>query len=155
MYGANTGGALLLKSDPSSINKKNIFNAGVETGSYNLLNEQIGWNHQSKNLSFNIQQSHLQNDGYRQQSAIRRDNIIGDLKWNINAHEQLSALLFYTNLHYETPGGITKQQFDSLPTLARLPTPTLPGAIQQHAGVYNKTGFAGFSLKSAFNNIME
>ena len=117
------------------------------------MNEQIGWNHQSKNLSFSIQQSHLQNDGYRQQSALRRDNIFGDLKWNINAHEELSALLFYTNLHYETPGGITKQQFDSLPTLARLPTSTLPGAIQQHAGVYNKTGFAGFSLKSAFSNL--
>ena len=153
MYGANTGGALLLKSNPAAINQKNIFNAGIETGSYNLLNEQAGWNHHTKNLSFSIQQSHLQNDGYRQQSALRRDNILGDLKWNINAHEQLSALLFYTNLHYETPGGITKQQFDSLPTLARLPTSTLPGAIQQHAGVYNKTGFAGLNLKSAFNNV--
>ncbi len=153
MYGANTGGAVLLKSNPAAIKQKNIFNAGIETGSYNLLNEQAGWNHHTRNLSFNIQQSHLQNDGYRQQSAVRRDNILGDLKWNINAHEELSALLFYTNLHYETPGGITKQQFDSLPTLARLPTLTLPGAIQQHAGVYNKTGFAGFNLKSSFNNV--
>jgi iron complex outermembrane receptor protein len=156
MYGANTGGALLLKSNPSSPNpkrSKNNFIAGVETGSYGLLNEQIGWNHHTEKLSFSIQQSHLQNDGYRQQSALRRDNISGNLKWNINAHEQLSALLFYTNLHYETPGGITQQQFDSLPTLARLPTSTLPGAIQQHAGVYNKTGFAGFSLKSVFGNL--
>ncbi|HVX26171.1 MAG TPA: TonB-dependent receptor [Parafilimonas sp.] len=153
MYGANTGGALLLKSNPSVFNQKNIFNAGIETGSYGLLNEQLGWNHHTEKLSFSIQQSHLQNDGYRQQSALRRDNILGDLTWNINTHEQLSALLFYTNLHYETPGGITKQQFDSLPTLARLPTSTLPGAIQQHAGVYNKTGFAGFSLKSVFSNL--
>jgi iron complex outermembrane receptor protein len=156
MYGANTGGALLLKSNPSSRGlkgSKNNFFANVETGSYDLLNEQTGWNHQTKNLSFSIQQSHLQNDGYRQQSALRRDNVLGNLNWNINAHEQLSALLFYTNLHYETPGGITKQQFDSLPTLARLPTSTLPGAIQQQAGVYNKTGFAGFSLKSTFNNL--
>ncbi|HEY2727918.1 MAG TPA: TonB-dependent receptor plug domain-containing protein, partial [Parafilimonas sp.] len=153
MYGANTGGALLLRSNPAAINQKNIFNAGIETGSYNLLNEQIGWNYHTEKLSFNIQQSHLQNDGYRQQSALRRDNIFGDLKWNINAHEELSALLFYTNLHYGTPGGITKQQFDSLPTLARLPTSTLPGAIEQHAGVYNKTGFAGFSLKSTFSNL--
>ena len=156
MYGANTGGALLLKSNPSSPNpkeSKNNFAAGIETGSYGLLNEQLGWNHQTKNLSFSIQQSHLQNDGYRRQSALRRDNILGNLNWNINAQQQLSALLFYTNLHYETPGGINKQQFDSLPTLARLPTSTLPGAIQQHAGVYNKTGFAGFSLKSAFSNL--
>ncbi len=153
MYGANTGGALLLKSNSSIFNQKNIFNAGIETGSYGLLNEQAGWNHHTEKLSFSLQQSHLQNDGYRQQSALRRDNILGDLKWSINVHEELSALLFYTNLHYETPGGINKPQFDSLPTLARLPTSTLPGAIQQHSGVYNKTGFAGFSLKSAFSNL--
>ena len=45
MYGANTGGAVLMKSDPSSPNpkgSKNNFIAGVETGSYNLWNEQAG-----------------------------------------------------------------------------------------------------------------
>ncbi len=152
MYGANTGGAVLLKSDPSLVNRKNIFTAGIEGGSYNLLNEQTGWNHQSGKLSFNIQQSHLQDDGYRQQSALRKDAFKADVKWTINNKEQLSALLFYTDLHYETPGGITLQQYDSLPKLARQPTATLPGAVQQHAGVYNKTGFAGFSLKSFFNN---
>ena len=99
-------------------------------------------------MHFSLQQSHLQNDGYRQQSALRKDAIQGNLKWNISNKEQLSALLFYTNLHYETPGGITKRQMDSLPTLARQPTATLPGAVQQNAGVYNKTGFAGyFSLQ--------
>lgn len=152
MYGANTGGAILLKSDPSFTNKKNIFNAGIESGSYNLLNEQVAWNHHTKNISFNIQQSHLQSDGYRQQSAVRRDAVSGSFKWNISSKEQLSALLFYTSLHYETPGGITKQQFDSLPSLARLPTSTLPGTMQQKAGVYNNTVFTGFSLKSNFNN---
>lgn len=130
MYGANTGGAVLLKSDPSIIQKN--FNANVETGSYGMFNEQLGFNHQSKNLSFNLQQSHYQNDGYRQQSAMRKDVIQGSLGWNINTKEQLSALLFYTDLHYETPGGITKAQMDSLPTLARQPTATLPGAVEQH-----------------------
>ncbi|MEP6682547.1 MAG: TonB-dependent receptor plug domain-containing protein [Parafilimonas sp.] len=151
MYGANTGGAVLLKSDPSIIQKN--FSANIETGSYNLLNEQINYNHQAKNFSFSLQQSHLQNDGYRQQSALRKDAIQGNLNWNISNKEQLSALLFYTNLHYETPGGITKQQMDSLPTLARQPTATLLGAVQQNAGVYNKTGFAGFSLHSSFNKL--
>ncbi len=151
MYGANTGGAVLLKSDPSIIQKN--FSANIETGSYGLFNEQLNYDHQTKNLSFNLQQSHYQNDGYRQQSAMRKDAVQGSLDWNINTKEQLSALLFYTNLHYETPGGITKQQMDSLPTLARQPTSTLPGAVEQQAGVYNKTGFAGLSLHSAFNSV--
>ncbi|MBV9960848.1 MAG: TonB-dependent receptor plug domain-containing protein, partial [Parafilimonas sp.] len=151
MYGANTGGVVLLKSDPSTTQKN--FSANVETGSYGLFNEQLSFNHQTKNLSFSLQQSHYQNNGYRQQSAVRKDAIQGDLNWNINNKEELSALLFYTNLHYETPGGITKAQMDSLPTLARQPTATLPGAVKQNSGVYNKTGFAGLSLHSAFNKM--
>lgn len=155
LYGANTGGAVLLKSNPSPNPKGNgnVFNANIETGSYNLFNEQVTFNHQSQKFAFTLQQSHLQNDGYRQQSAMRKDVVQGNLNWSISNKEQLSALLFYTNLHYETPGGITKQQMDSVPTLARQPTATLPGAVQQKAGVYNKTGFAGLSLHSALSDL--
>ncbi len=143
LYGANTGGVVLLKSDPrpSPEGRKNTFNANIETGWYNLLNEQLAFNRQSKKIAFSLQQSHLQNNGYRQQSALRKDALQGNLKWDISNKEQLSAFLFYTNIHYETPGGITKAQMDSLPTLARQPTAALPSAVQQNAGVYNKTGF--------------
>lgn len=151
LYGANTGGAVLLKTNPSPVQK--TFSANVETGSYNLMNEQLVFNHQSKKLNFSVQQSHYQNNGYRQQSAMRKDAVQSSLDWNISNKEQLSALLFYTDLHYETPGGITKAQMDSMPTLARQPTATLPGAVQQKAGIYNKTGFAGLSLRSAFNDL--
>jgi iron complex outermembrane receptor protein len=153
LYGANTGGAVLLKSDPGAKENKNNFSTNIQTGSYNLFNEQAAFNHQSKKVVFSLQQSHLQSDGYRQQSALRKDAIQGDLRWNINTTEQLSALLFYTNLHYETPGGITKAQMDSLPTLSRQPTATLPGAVEQKAGVYNKTAFGGLSLYSALNHL--
>jgi iron complex outermembrane receptor protein len=153
MYGANTGGATLLKSDPLTAGPKNSFNTNIETGSFSLLNEQAGFNHHSKNISFNLQQVHLQNSGYRQQSAIRRDVLQGNMKWDLSQKEQLSALMFYTNLHYETPGGITEKQMDSLLTLARQPTATLPGAVEQNAGVYNKTGFAGLSLRSLFGRM--
>lgn len=156
MYGANTGGAVLLKSDPSFINQKNLFDAGIEAGSFGLFNEQVNLGHKDQKFAFNMQQSHVQSDGYRQQSAVRRDAIKGDVKWNINSKEQLAALLFYTNLHYETPGAITKQQMDSLPTLARQPSGSFPGAVQQHSGVYNKTIFGGANLRSelssAWNN---
>lgn len=148
MYGANTGGVVLLHSDPSVFQKK--FSANIETGSYDLFNEQLTFNHQTKKLSFSLQQSHYQNKGYRQQSVSRKGAVQGVMNWNINNKEQLSALLFYTDLHYETPGGITKQQMDSLPTLARQPSGTTPGAVQQQAGVYNKTGFAGLTLHSDF-----
>ena len=59
-------------------------------------------------------------------------------------------ILFYSNLHYETPGGINQQQMDSLPTLARQPAGSFPGAVDQDAGVYNKTGFAAVTLHASF-----
>ncbi|MFT4154233.1 TonB-dependent receptor [Parafilimonas sp.] len=158
LYGANTGGAVLLKTNnnnasPGPERRKNSFNANLETGSYSLLNEQLVFNHQSKKFNFSMQQSHYQSSGYRQQSAMRKDAVQSSLDWHISNKEQVSALLFYTDLHYETPGGITKAQMDSLPTLARQPTSALPGAVQQKAGVYNKTGFAGLNFHSVFSKL--
>ncbi len=154
MYGANTGGALFLSSDgfPFEDPRKNIFKIGVTGGSYGLFDEHITWQYQKNNFFSNVSQSHVQSDGYRQQSALRRDAIQWNGDWHFNFHEQLSAFLFYTDLHYETPGGLTLRQMDSLPTLARLPAGPVPGAVQQHTGVYNKTAFAGFSLRSIFSN---
>ena len=150
-YGANTQGTVILHSDNYKSTQKNNFNVGLTGGSFGMFNEQTGWKYSSKNFVSNLQQGHLQNDGYRQQSALRRDVVQWNSKWNISSKEALSFLAFYSNLHYETPGGITQHQMDSLPTLARQPTSTLPGAVEQQAGVYNKTFFAGTTLQSSFS----
>lgn len=146
LYGANTGGALILHSgNYFTPTKKNTFNASVAGGSFGLFNEQLGWKHSTANFSTNIQQSHQQSDGYRQQSAMRRDAIKWDGNWQITKKENLSFLTFYSDLYYQTPGGITQQQMDSLASLAR------PLAVTQKAVVYNRTAFAGVTLTSAFN----
>lgn len=147
-YGANTGGTILLKSDNDVSADKNKFYAGLGGGSFNMFCEEAGWKYSSKNFVSNIQQGHLQNNGYRDNSALRRDMIKWNGKWNISSKTSLSFLSFYSNLHYETPGGITQAQMDSLPTLSRQPAGSTPGAIQQHAGVYNETVFAGVSMRT-------
>lgn len=151
-YGANTQGALILHADNNIPLQKNNFTIGVTGGSFGMFNEETQWKYGAKKFVSNLQQGHLQNDGYRQQSALRRDVVQWNGKWNMSSKETFSFLTFYSNLHYETPGGITQQQMDSVPTLARLPTAILPGAVEQNAGVYNKTYFAGASLQSAFSN---
>ena len=150
-YGANTQGTLILHSDNNIPLKKNTFNIGVTGGSFGMFNEQAAWKYGDKKFVSNLQQGHLQSDGYRQQSALRRDVVQWNSKWNMSSKESLSFLAFYSNLHYETPGGITEQQMDSVPTLARQPTSTLPGSVEQHTGVYNKTFFAGTTLHSSFS----
>ena len=143
MYGAGTGGVLLLRStQPFLAASANIFNASVSTGSYNLLNEQTSWVHQQQNFATSIQQSHLQADGYREQSAMRKDV----LKWDgsIQLKKQVfNFLFFYTDLFYQTPGGLTKAQMLQNPRSARPAAGTIPGAIQQQATIFNKTIFGG------------
>lgn len=144
-YGANTGGAVILKTD----NVQGI-EAGLSGGSFGMFKEYAGIKKQAGKTFFGLQQSHTQSDGYRQQSALRKDVVQGKMKWSMNTNTSLSLLAFYANLHYETPGGITQQQMDSLPTLARQPAGPIPGAMEQNAGVYNKTYFGAATFRSDF-----
>lgn len=162
VYGVGTGGALLLKTDlPFSENTKNNYTVGTSGGSYGLFSEQAAWEHRQKQLSTSIQQIHQQSDGYRQETASRKDIV----KWQLNNQwksQQLQVLVFYTDLYYQTPGGITLAQMQLNPKLARLPSGTIPGAIQQKAAIYNKTLFGAihhetdlgklFTLKSFVMN---
>ncbi|MBG9378659.1 TonB-dependent receptor [Panacibacter sp. DH6] len=144
-YGANTGGAVILNTD----DKRGI-EAGLSGGSFGLFKEYVSVKEHTDKLSFGLQQSHTQSDGYRQQSALRRDVVQGKLGWKVNKFSSLTFLGLYANLHYETPGGITKAQMDSLPRLARLPAGSTPGAIQQNAGIYNATYLGAVTYNAAF-----
>lgn len=143
VYGAGTGGAVLLRSDLSFADStRDHFITGLSGGSYGLFQEQAGWMHSSKKFSSSLQQLHQQSDGYREQSATRKDII----KWQglcSLTKQEFSFLLFYTDLFYQTPGGINLAQFQANPKLSRQAAGTIPGAIQQKAAIYNKTIFGG------------
>ncbi|ANI89843.1 hypothetical protein A9P82_11425 [Arachidicoccus ginsenosidimutans] len=144
LYGANTGGAVILHSGNIYSTKKNIFNAGITGGSYNLFDEHAGWTLTNKNFQSNLEQSHLHNDGYRQQSALRKDVIKWDGYANFSKKEKLNYLAFYSNIYYQTPGGLTLRQLGT-------DTTAYPLSVAQHAAIYNKTIFGGVSLNSSFS----
>ncbi|HEX5025114.1 MAG TPA: TonB-dependent receptor [Agriterribacter sp.] len=157
MYGANTGGVVILYPDELPIlpettqNKPNKFRAQVNGGSYGLFGENVQWQHQKKNISSTFTQSHLQTDGYRQNTNLRRDV----LQWNGTAHlsekSKIDWILMYADLHYQTPGGLTLQQMQADPRQARPGTATQPGAVEQKAAIFNKTPFAGLSHQYNFS----
>lgn len=148
IYGANTGGVALFNYANELTNKKNRFDASLNGGSYGMFNQQAGWQAQQGNFFSNLQQSHMQSDGFRQQSAMHKDV----LKWNgsfkINSSQSLSLIAFYTDLYYQTPGGLTLAQMTKDPSQARLAAGSFPSAQQAHAAVTNKTGFAAATLTS-------
>ncbi len=139
VYGAGTGGAVLFRSEMGYTDQPgHHFTTGITGGSYGFFQQQAAWEYSSRRFTSSLQQSHLQSDGYRQQSASRRDMIKWQGSWRDNTQE-LKWLLWYTDLFYQTPGGISLAQMQQNPKLARQPAGALPGAVQQQTAIYNKT----------------
>jgi len=142
IYGANTGGVILI--DPISSSRDSItLGASLSGGSYNSLHQTIALQKQWKKYGFDFKQGYQTSDGYRQNSALNR--IYGQLAqhWQYSSRAQLRSILLFSDLDYKTPGGLTQAQADQDPRAARAATATLPGALEQQAGVRNKTLLAG------------
>ncbi len=151
-YGAGTGGVLLLKTDiPFSTKTVNNFTTGITVGSFGLFSEGLSWKYSSGKFSSLLQQSHQQAEGYRIQSASRRDVV----QWQSalqSRHHEFRLLVLYADLFYQTPGGITLEQMKTNPRSARQPAGNFPGAVQQQAAIYNKTLLAGLQHEVTFSD---
>ena len=148
IYGANTGGAVLINTN--TLDQNNI-EFGASVGSYGLFKQQASISHKFKNYRFNITQGYQKSDGYRENSALKRNFIQSTHQWDYTTKGKFSALVFVSDLSYQTPGGLTAAQQLQNPQMARPATPTLPGAITQKAGIYNKTIFGGLSNSYQLN----
>jgi len=149
LYGANSNGVVLI--DPFGNHQPvSTASVGFEAGSYGSYRENIAIKEASKNNQLNISQSWQTSDGYRQNSALKRKFIQAADTWTYSPNSQLKALFFYSDLNYQTPGGLTLAQFRQNPESARPATATLPGAVEQQAAVYNKTLFGGVSNESFY-----
>ncbi len=142
LFGANTGGVILLDSENKS--DSSVVGASVRTGSFGLFDEQVSIDKKWKRYSLTINQSYQQSDGYRVNSRLQRNYLQALQKWKYK-NGSVKLLLLGSQLHYETPGGLTLSQAEANPQQARLATSTLPGAAEQKAGVYNSTAYAGVS----------
>jgi iron complex outermembrane recepter protein len=143
LYGAGTGGVILLKSPQPE--KESAINASFMTGSYGLRNYQLNWQQGSNNTSHYVGYQHHQSDGYRQQTRMVRDQLNSTFKFKIGDKEQLETAIFYTDLYYQTPGGLTEAEYLSDPKQARPPAGTQPGAIGQQASVTLKSFYSAVS----------
>ena len=138
VYGAGTGGVVLLQSgvDAETSNKHQL-TAAIAGGSFGLFKQSLGWNWKEKNTRFALYQDHQRATGYREQSAFNRDALAARILHQSGKHSFAFQVL-YSNLFYQTPGGLTNSQFLQYPTSARPATPTLPGAVSQNSSVRNR-----------------
>lgn len=138
VYGAGTGGVLLIHP-PENTQQK--ITATLMGGSYGLFGA-----HASAAVKNNLlQYEHLQSDGYRDHTVMRRDNFSWDASLRSSEKNSLKLHLLYSNLFYETPGALTSTEFNANPRAARPATPAFPGAEQARASIHQQNIMVGLT----------
>lgn len=139
-YGAATGGTVLLKTKSSD-----QISANLSAGSYGTFNQSFDLSKQLGKHFVEVFQNYYQTDSYREQAKVRRKQVFVKDHFKYSEKGLLKAMLMYSDLDYQTPGGLTLEQMTSDRRQARPATKTVPGAQQQDAGIRNKMILAGLS----------
>lgn len=153
MYGAGTGGAILMHSF------QNSWQPGVNleyiTGSYNLQNilcsAGFGKNDNRTLLTY----AHQQSDGYRAHTKTKRDNVSLISQFKISGKQQITTSVLYNDLFYETPGALTKTEFNADPRQSRPAAGGFPSADVVKAAIYQKNFVAGINHQYQFTPLFK
>ncbi|ASW72877.1 TonB-dependent receptor [Chryseobacterium piperi] len=139
-FGVATGGTLLLQTRSSD-----NLSAHLSVGSYGTFNQSFDFSKQTGNHFFEIFQNYYRTDSYREQSAVERKQIYLKDRFQYSKKGMLNAMILWSDLNYQTPGGLTLEQMNTDRRQSRPATATLPGAREQDAGIRNKMILAGVS----------
>ena len=146
LYGASTGGVVLLDSPTATEDATSL---SLVAGSYGLfrwtahVTSKLG-----KRSILDMGVSSQNSNGYRQQSAMDRANVRVNFDQGIGQKGKLMITYLNGSLHYETPGGLNKDQYETEPRQAR---PGTPGAVSQQAAITNNTYYLGSSYQHDWN----
>ncbi len=153
LYGAGTGGAILLQSQPAQFQPGII--AGYTGGSYNThsFNVQLNAGTDERRNSFTF--SHQLSDGYRYHTNMRRDIATWETAVKVSDKQQLSANFLYGDLYYQTPGALTLKEYTANPRAYRPAAAGLPDAETAQAAIYQKMMLAGITNHYHFNSAIQ
>ena len=150
LYGAGIGGAVLISSMPS------VWEKGVSVdytgGSYNTNSTNVILRLGDDDHRTSIAFDHQTSDGYRQQTQMRRDIGTWETLLKSSDKQTIHAYILYSDLYYQTPGGLTEAEYNANPKMARPPAGISPGAVQAQAAIFQKNFTAGFSNTYHFDD---
>lgn len=144
LFGANSGG--VIRINPYGYNSTDNISLQTTFGSFGLFQENLGISKTvNDKYSLAFHQSYLTSDGYRENAAFQRKTFQTAQQWNYTPKGSFKLFAIYTDLDYQTPGGLTLQQYIDNPKSARPAAGPNPSAIEQKATIYNKTVYGGLS----------
>lgn len=152
LYGANSGGVIKIQPKGFGTLTDNI-SLNLMGGSFGLFAQQLGIQRQvNDKYQFAFNQSFTRSDGYRDNTALNKKAFQTTHQWNYNPVSQLRLYALYTDLAYQTPGGLTWQQYEDNPRQSRPAAGAIPSAKDQKAAIYNKTFFAALAHSTALTD---
>jgi iron complex outermembrane receptor protein len=153
LYGAGTGGAILINSAVANPDPGLIVN--LSYGSYDHSNINVQFNQGKDNFRNALTYSHQQSDGYRDHTSMRREVATWKTQLSAGKKETLHFNFLYGDLFYETPGALTKAEYKKDPTASRPAAGAFPSADGAKAAIYQTTWLAGFNNHYKFNEHFE
>ena len=150
LYGAGMGGVMLVNSVPNS--PANEVSVNYSAGSYNTQNLNIAAAAGNETFQNTVAYTHQTSDGYRQQSAMRRDIVSWDSKVSVSKKQSLAAHVLFGDLFYQTPGALTFSEYSANPKAARPAAGGFPSAIQNNAAIYQKMFWTGIEQQYHFSD---
>ena len=153
LYGAGTGGVMLIESLNEN-EKKGIFTE-YSTGSFNLQNVYASLITVADKVISKIGYQHQSSSGYRDHSKLKRDILSWNGLFKTGNNGLLKTTFLYGDLFYETPGALTKSEYDINPKAARPFAGAIPGAIQANASIHQKMFLAGASYSQLITSNLQ
>lgn len=154
VYGAGTGGAVLLSGRRPATPGTHV-SAGFTAGSYGLRRSTVAIETATATSYLRVAYARQTLDGYRQQSALRRDVLSLDGEWQPTERQTVRLHALYADIDYQLPGGLTRAQFEADPRQARPGTATAPGTVAQRTYYASRTGLLGATHKARFTERLE
>ncbi|WP_019947893.1 TonB-dependent receptor family protein [Hymenobacter aerophilus] len=154
VYGAGTGGAVLLRGRRPAGPGTHV-SAGFTAGSYGLRRTTAALETATATGYWRAAYARQTLDGYRRQSALRRDVLSLDGEWQPTARQTLRLHALYTDIDYQLPGGLTRAQFEADPRQSRPGTATAPGTVAQRTYYASRTGLLGATHEARFTERLE
>jgi iron complex outermembrane receptor protein len=144
VFGAGMGGVLNIKGEsmPASPVSASV---GYGLGSFGFQKLTANVNTSYNNHQFSMRFASQQANGYRDHTESDRKVFQAGGTFFTSAKRSISAQLLFSDMFYETPGGLTQQQYDENPRQAR------PGAETQNASIDNQYFLAGIVQDYSWN----
>ncbi|MDO6390978.1 TonB-dependent receptor [Pontibacter sp. BT731] len=148
IYGAGTGGTVLLEPRRAASGER-VLQVGTTFGSFGLKRYTASASVGGEKQSLYLQYTRQRLDGYREQSGMDRQTLLLTSIFNPSGKSTIQANLVYSDLFYQLPGGLTREQYEQNPRQARGGT---FGSVAQNASMNQQGINLGLSQEYRFSD---